>query len=78
MLLSALVLPARSLTLCAVELMFAPSPVRIWLGGQLATPERVSAQLKTTVTSPLYQPAAFGLLPAAALIVGAVVSTFTL
>jgi hypothetical protein len=73
----ALVLPARSLTLWAVELMLAPSLARVCPAGQLATPESVSAQLKATVTAPLYQPLAFGLLVAAALIVGAVVSMLT-
>src|SRR5437867_2328921 len=41
---------------------------------QLWIPESVSAQLKCTVTSPLYQPAALGEVVAAPLIVGAVLS----
>jgi hypothetical protein len=60
MLLGVLVLPARSLTLCAVELM--------------PTPEGASPQPKVTVTGALYQPFAMGLVVAAALSVGAVAS----
>src|SRR5690349_18564502 len=59
-----------------MELVFIPSPVRVWPGGQalLGIPESASLQVNLTVTSPLYQPAAFGLVVAAALIVGVVVS----
>ncbi len=45
--------------------------------GALRMPESASAQLKSTVTSPLYQPAALGALLAAALTLGAVLSTLT-
>ena len=77
MLLGALVLPALSLVVCALELTLAPSALRAWSAGQLATPESVSSQLNCTVSGLLYQPFAFGLPIAAALIVGAVLSTLT-
>src|SRR5687767_6717378 len=70
-------LPAWSVVVCEVELTLAPWPARIWSAGQLATPESASLQVNLTITSPLYQPAAFGLLVAAALMVGAVRSMAT-
>jgi hypothetical protein len=73
-LLGALLLPATSVVVWGVELTALPSPLRIWSAGQLTTPERLSAQENATVTSPWYQPFAFGLVVAVALMVGAVAS----
>jgi hypothetical protein len=39
---------------------FAPSVVTVWGGGQLATPDVASEQVKVTVTLELFQPFAFG------------------
>src|SRR5688572_22380694 len=71
-LLGALVLSATSLAVWAVELTALPSPLRVWSGGQLATPESASAEVNCTVTGALWQPAALGAVVAAALMLGAV------
>src|ERR1041384_6691003 len=76
-LLGALWLPARSLTVCAVEATAAPSLLNTWSAGQFVTPESASAQVKCTVTLLLYQPLPFGAVVATALMVGTVLSTFT-
>ena len=39
---------------------FAPSPVKVWAGGQTATPEVASLHVNVTVTFVLFQPAALG------------------
>src|SRR5438094_6025471 len=65
-------LPALSV---AVPLDYLPTrPASVLSAAQLWIPESVSAQLKCTVTSLLYQPAALGEVVAAPLIVGAVLS----
>ena len=69
------VLPALSATVL-VTLWLAPSvESTVSAGAGAARPERASAAVHLTVTGPLYQPAALGLLVAAALSVGAVLST---
>ena len=50
-LLGALLLPARSVMVCAVEATLLPSLLNIWSAGQLVTPDKLSAQEKRTVTS---------------------------
>jgi hypothetical protein len=57
--LPALSLPALSLAGSLVTLWLAPLPASTLLVGQYATPERLSVQVKSTVTESLYQPAAF-------------------
>ena len=73
-LLGALVLPALSCAVAAVLLTAVPSVARVWVAGQVAMPEVASLQLKATATLPRYQPLAFAVVVAAALIVGAVAS----
>ena len=59
----------------AVAPRFSPSPVTVLFGGHAPSmPERPSAQAHSTATSPRYQPAAFGLVVDAPLIVGEVLS----
>src|SRR5262249_46216486 len=69
-------LPARSvavpLTTCP-----APSAVTVTGCGQLAMPDPSSLQVKVTVTSVLFQPAALGGGAALALMLGGVVSALT-
>src|SRR6185437_3651092 len=65
-------LPAASVAV-PVMLWLLPSP-RVTGAGQTSTPERVSAQVKVTVTLPLYQPPALAVRFRAALIVGGVLS----
>src|SRR5712691_2737017 len=69
-------LPATSV---AVPLTDWPAPsMRTAAGsGQLATPDRLSLQVKLTVTSVLFQPFAFGAGLRAAVIVGGVLSILT-
>ena len=76
-LLGALVLPAASVTVCAVEETAVPSALKIWSAGQAPTgiPEPFpSSHVKWTVTLVLYQPAAFGDVVTTATIVGGVES----
>src|SRR5437763_6109024 len=68
------VLPALSLAVPVTDCA-APSLVRIVGPAQLATAESASAQVKLTVTSLLFQPAAFAAGDAAPVIVGGVLST---
>src|SRR5918993_1364028 len=58
--------------------VLAPLAERTTGSGQVATPDRASAQVKVTVTGPLYQPLAV-LVPlvTAPVMVGAVLSSFT-
>ena len=70
--LPSLALPARSVAGSLVTLWSAPLPLTSLSLGQLATPDRLSVQLKPTTTSPLYQPAAFGAVFGPPLITGAV------
>src|SRR4051794_6346397 len=53
-------LPATSIAGSLVTLWLAPSPLTNVLVGQLATPDRLSVQVKSTRTASLYQPAPFG------------------
>ena len=76
-LLAALLLPAWSVTVCAVELTALPSLFNSWSAGQFAAPERASVQVKRTATLLVYQPAALGAVVTAALMVGAVLSILT-
>src|SRR5581483_3224365 len=80
-LLGALVLPAMSATVWAVELTAVPSVLSTWTAGQAPAarpePPAASVQVKCTVTGPPYQPLPLGWLVAAAVTVGAVVSIFT-
>ena len=55
-LLEALVLPALSVAVCAVDDIELPSVLSIWSAGQLAMPEPASEQIKCTVTLDVYQP----------------------
>ena len=72
------VLPARSPT-DAVAPRFAPSPVMTESTGHSPSiPESASPHVQCTVTSPRYQPFAFGGVVGAPLIVGSVLSTFML
>src|SRR5688500_11917185 len=69
------VLPALSVgSTVAVADWLAPSVLSVTGSAQLATPARLSSQLKFTVTLLLYQPLAFGDVAAAPLIVGTVAS----
>src|SRR3954468_24660839 len=68
------VFPARS-AVDADAPRCAPSPVIVLMPGQgPSMPDSASAQFHSTATSLLYQPAKFGLVVAAPLIVGAVLS----
>src|SRR3954451_1982023 len=69
------VLPA--LSTAAPVALFAPSAASVASGWQLAIPLTASLQSNCTVTGPLYQPAAFGLVVALPVIVGVVLSTST-
>src|SRR5687767_3177333 len=70
-------LPALSFTV-PTTCWFAPSPVRVLSGPQTpATAVCASAQTKRTVTGPAYQPAEFGAVVVAPLMVGARSSTLT-
>src|SRR5438093_12686441 len=68
-------LPAAS-TAVPLALWLAPSPT-VLAAEQLSMPERLSAQVKLTITSSLYQPLALAARSGAALIVGAVLSMLT-
>src|SRR5919199_1012480 len=72
---AAVVLPAASLAV-PLTLWLAPS-ASVCGAGQVAIPDRLSAQVKPTVTSALYQPLALAARSAAALMVGAVLSMLT-
>ena len=76
LLLGALTLPAASVTVCAVD---EPLALSTWSAGHAPAgmPEPLSAQVKWTVTLPVYQPDALGAVVAAALMVGAVWSIWT-
>src|SRR5438067_1789906 len=67
------VLPALSLAVPVTDCA-APSLLRVVGPAQLATAESASAQVKLTVTSLLFQPAAFAAGEAAPVIVGGVLS----
>src|SRR5687767_3308010 len=72
---AAVALPALSLTDAPAE-RSAPSPVTVASAGAgPARPDRASPAVQRTVTSPRYQPLAFGAVAGAPLSVGAVVST---
>ena len=51
--------PALSVTLAEADRSL-PSPVTTVSAGQATTPDRLSVQVQWTVTSPVYQPLAFG------------------
>src|SRR3954451_15350868 len=68
--------PALSLTEAEAERLL-PSPVTTVSAGQATTPDRLSAQVQWTVTSPLNQPLAFGVPTTVPEMVGGVVSTLT-
>src|SRR5690348_3280303 len=70
------VLPALSLTEAAADRLL-PSPLTTVSAGQATTPERLSAQVQWTVTSPVNQPLPFGVLTMLPLMVGLVLSTLT-
>ena len=65
-------LPATSRAVPAA--VWAAPWLRVWAAGQLAIPDRVSPQVKPTVTSSRYQPCALAGRSGAALIVGGVLS----
>lgn len=67
------------MALAAVELTAEPSVLNTWSAGQAPAgmPESVSLQVKWTVTLPLYQPLLLGCVVAAAVMLGAVLSTLT-
>ena len=65
-------LPAWSLAGSLVTLWSTPSPLISLLVGQEATPERASAQVKSTTTSPWYQPSPLGRVVGAPSTVGGV------
>src|SRR5690242_8241361 len=56
---------------------FLPSLVSVWSGPQLATAVSASEQVNRTVTGPLYQPLAFATVVGAPLMLGPMLSTFT-
>src|SRR5438067_3891740 len=68
-------LPAASVAV-PLDVWLAPS-TSVCAGGQLATPERASLQLKLTVTSVLFQPLALAASERSAVMVGAVLSMLT-
>src|SRR5947209_4941412 len=70
------VFPALSVAVPEI-VCFAPSVLTVVAAGQVATPDRLSEQVKDTVTLLLFQPAAFAAGLAVALIVGAVLSILT-
>src|SRR5262245_17993953 len=75
-LLGALTFPPTSLTVRDVEETATPSSLRISSAGHgSARPEPSSVHVKCTMTSPVYQPFAFGGDVASAVIVGTTVST---
>src|SRR6188474_1949997 len=78
-LLGSLTLPALSDTVCAVDETPVPSSLSVSSPGQspVAMPDRLSAQVKYTVTSSSYQPLPFGDRVAAAEMVGWVLSMLT-
>src|SRR6266545_5462862 len=69
-------LPAASRAVPATDWP-APLSSSFASAGQVATPERTSAQVKRTVTAPPYQPSALGARSGAPLIDGAVLSSIT-
>src|SRR4029077_19022848 len=78
-LLALLTFPAASVTVWEVDATALPSALSVSSGGQAPAgiPDNPSVQVKCTVTSSLYQPAAFGELVAAAVIVGGGLCIFT-
>src|SRR4051794_7742406 len=64
------------MTLALAERLL-PSPVMVESAGQVRTPERLSAQVQWTFTSPVNQPLVFGELTTAPVMVGAVLSMLT-
>src|SRR5918912_3925003 len=68
--------PALSLTVAEADRL-PPSPVTTVSAGQAITPDRLSAQVQCTVTSPVNQPLLFGVPTTLPEMVGAVLSTFT-
>jgi len=69
------VFPALSVTVRATGVV--PSVLTVTAEGQLTTPESESAQVKLTMTFDVFQPLLLGAGDAAGLIVGAVLSRFT-
>ena len=68
----ALALPATSVAGSLVTTWLAPSPLISLLVGQSATPESVSVQVKSTITSPPYQPEPLALVVGRPVTVGGV------
>src|SRR5438094_10526941 len=68
-------LPAAS-TAVPLAVWFAPS-LTVLAAGQLSIPDRLSAQVKVTITSSLYQPLALAGRSGRALRVGALLSMLT-
>ena len=68
--------PARSVTLAEADRSL-PSPLTTESVGQAMTPDRLSAQVQWTVTSPVNQPLPFAVLTTLPVMVGAVLSTLT-
>src|SRR5690348_11411351 len=66
--------PALSLMLADADRAL-PSPLTTESAGQATTPDRLSAQVQWTVTSPVNQPLAFGVPTTFPVRVGAVLST---
>src|SRR5690242_19852976 len=69
-LLGSLTLPATSVTVTAAEETAPPSADSTWSAGVPDRPDRLSALVKRTVTSWLYQPLPLAAVVAAALTVG--------
>ena len=70
------VLPATSVAVPRT-IWLAPGVETVCGGGQIATPESVSEQVKVTVTAEVFQPPAFGAGEALAAMVGGVLSMLT-
>src|SRR5919202_3557962 len=68
--------PALSFTVAEADRLL-PSPFTTVSAGQATTPDRLSAQVQCTVTSPVNQPLLFGVPTIAPKMVGAVLSTLT-
>src|SRR4051794_12441857 len=68
--------PALSVTLAEADRSL-PSPSTTESAGQATTPDRLSAQVQWTVTSPVNQPSPFGVPRTLPVMVGAVLSTLT-
>src|SRR4029077_8844882 len=79
-LLALLTFPAASVTVWEVDATALPSALSVSSGGQAPAgiPDNPSVQVKCTVTSSLYQPAAFGELVRAAVNLGGRLAVLTL